>query len=247
MTLPMLSIALAVAPIALRAQWTTPWSYEGARGPEHWASLDPAYAACNGREQSPIDIRRAEKSSLPALRFEYHSAPLQYLLNNGYAIRVNYHGSGQFLAVGEEHYQLTQFHFHHPSEELENGKASDMVIHLMHETSAGKVAGVAVFLKAGKPNPTIQKIVDHMPAAAGPEHTIPGVEIDPAGLLPQKLSYYTYVGSVTAPPCTESVVWFVLKTPLEISRAQLAAFAKIYPHDVRPVQPLNGRIVKESQ
>ncbi|HMD48261.1 MAG TPA: carbonic anhydrase family protein, partial [Bryobacteraceae bacterium] len=120
-------------------------------------------------------------------------------------------------------------------------------IHLMHESSSGKVAGVAILLTAGKPNATIQQIVDRMPTAVGPEHEIPGVEIDPAGMLPRNLSYYTYMGSLTAPPCTESVVWFVLKTPVEISRAQLAAFAKIYPRNVRPPQPLNGRIVKESQ
>jgi carbonic anhydrase len=34
---------------------------------------------------------------------------------------------------------------------------------------------------------------------------------------------------------------------MEISAQEIAAFAKLYPHDVRPVQPLNGRIVKESQ
>jgi|SRR5271166_5867319 len=247
MTLQLLSIAIALTPAALQAQWTTEWSYEGPRGPRHWAALDPAYAACNSKEQSPIDIGSSEKAQLPALRFDYHAAPLQFLLNNGYAIRVNYHGGGQYLTAGGERYQLTQFHFHRPSEELIHGKPSDMAIHLMHESSSGKVAGVTVLLTAGEPNATIQKIVDHMPAAVGPEHEIPGVEIDPAGMLPRNLSYYTYMGSLTAPPCTESVVWFVLKTPVEISRAQLAAFAKIYPRNVRPPQPLNGRIVKESQ
>jgi carbonic anhydrase len=240
-------IALAIAPATIEAQWTTEWSYEGVRGPAHWAALDPAYAACNGKEQSPIDIRSAEGAVLPALRFEYHSAPLKYLLNNGHAIRVNYHGSGDFLIAQGERYQLAQFHFHRPSEELIEGKRFAMVIHLMHESSGGKAAGVAVLLKAGSPNATIQQILDHLPAVAGPEHDVPGVEIDPAGLLPTNLAYYTYMGSQTAPPCTESVVWFVLKTPIEISPEQIAAFARVYPHNIRPVQPLNGRIVIQSR
>jgi carbonic anhydrase len=243
-------MALALAALPLRAQWTTPWSYEGPRGPEHWAGLDPAYAACNGQQQSPIDIRGTRKAALPALRFDYHSAPLDYLLNNGHAVRVNYHGSGDYLIVNGMRYQLTQFHFHRPSEERIHGKTFDMVIHLMHESSdpgRKKVAGVAVLLQAGRANQAVQKIRDHMPLAEGPEHAVAEVDIDPAALLPRDLSYYTYTGSLTAPPCDESVVWFVLKIPVEVSGEQIDAFAKLYPHNVRPPQPLNGRVVQESR
>ncbi|HEY6291205.1 MAG TPA: carbonic anhydrase family protein [Terriglobia bacterium] len=235
----------------LRAQWKTPWSYEGATGPQQWGDLDPEYAACKaGKEQSPIDIRHAEKAELPALRFEYQSAPLKYLINNGYTIRVNYHdapGSGSFLMVGGKRYQLMQFHFHRPSEESIHGKPYDMVLHLMHQAGDGKVAGVAVLLKAGSANATIQQIWEHMPETQGREEEIAGVEVNPAGLLPLDAAYYTYMGSLTAPPCSEGVTWFVLKTPVDISAEQINAFARLYPHDVRPVQPLNGRVVRESQ
>lgn len=249
MKLELLAISLALAATA-QAQWKTPWSYEGPTGPGHWGELDPDYAACkSGKEQSPIDIRNAQKADLPALRFEYRGTPLKYLIDNGKTIRVNYHGpiSGGFLIVGDRRYQLTQFHFHRPSEELIDGKAYDMAIHLVHETSDGKAAVVAVLLKEGKANATIARIWEHMRKAEGKEQEIPGVEINAAGLLPAVAGYYTYTGSLTAPPCTEGVTWFVLKTPVEISRAQLDAFAKLYPHDVRPPQPLNGRVVKASQ
>jgi carbonic anhydrase len=122
-----------------------------------------------------------------------------------------------------------------------------MVIHLMHQSADGKVAGVAILLKSGGANSTIQELWKYMPQTAGAEHEIPGVEVNPAGLLPRNTSYFTYMGSQTAPPCTEGVTWFVLKTPMEISAEEIAAFAKLYPHDVRPVQPLNGRVVKGSQ
>jgi carbonic anhydrase len=256
-TLVLLGAAAFLAPVVSQAQWKTPWEYEGEKGPEHWSELDPDYAACNaGKEQSPIDIQHAEKADLPALRFEYKSGPLRYLVNNGHTIRVNYHdtpGSGNFFIVGGKRYHLTQFHFHRPSEEQVGGKAYDMVVHLMHTASDGKIAGVAVFLTAGRANATIQRIWEHMPKTEGKvgadfsheELAIPGVEIDPGGLLPRSVAhYYTYMGSVTAPPCTEGVEWFVLKTPVEISAQQINAFAQLYPNDVRPVQPLNGRIVK---
>jgi len=233
-----------------RAQWKTPWSYQGPAGPEHWGALDPAYAACNaGKEQSPVDIESTSKEKLPALRFDYRSGPLKYLINNGKTVRVNYHApdNENFLFVGEQRYQLTQFHFHRPSEESIHGKTFVMVAHFMHESGDGKVAGVAVLLKLGNANPAVQQIWDHMPLVEGNEHEIPGVSLDPAGLLPRDLAYYTYEGSLTAPPCAEGVTWFVLQSPVEISSAQVAAFAKLYPHDVRPVQPLNGRVVRESQ
>jgi carbonic anhydrase len=228
--------------------WKTPWEYVGPRGSAHWSELDPAYAACNGKEQSPIDIRNPQKAALPALHFDYHAGAIQYVINNGHTIRVNYYapGSGDFLVVAGMRYQLTQFHFHRPSEEQVNGKPYDMVLHLMHATSDGKVAGVAVFLKAGKANSAIQKVWDHMPSAEG-QNFVGALQLDPRSLLPSDTAaYYMYMGSVTAPPCTEGVTWFVLKRPITVSPAQISAFAKLYPDDVRLPQPLNGRIVKES-
>ena len=244
-------VAALLVPASSQAQWRTRWEYEGAKGAEHWSELDPDYAACNvGKEQSPVDIRDAEKAELPVLRFESKSGPLKYLVNNGHTIRVNYHdapGSGNFLVVGDTRYQLTQFHFHRPSEEYIHGKPYDMVVHLMHQSSDGKVAGVAVFLKAGRANATVQQLWEHMPMTESKEEEVAGVEVNPAGLLPRDTAYYMYMGSLTAPPCTEGVTWFVLKAPVEISVEQIRAFAKLYPHDVRPPQPLNGRVVKESR
>ena len=220
-------------------------------GAEHWSELDPEYAACNaGKEQSPIDIRSAEKAELPAIRFEYKSGPLKYLIDNGYTLRVNYHDapeSGNFLIVGDKRYQLTQFHFHRPSEEYIDGKPYDMVLHLMHQASDGTVAGVAVLLKAGKANAAIQQLWERWPKTEGKEEEVAGVQVNPSDLLPSAAAYYMYMGSLTAPPCTEGVTWLVLKAPLDISAEEIAEFAKHYPHDVRPLQPLNGRVVKESQ
>ena len=232
---------------------------KGQPGPNIGASwIRTTLPAISGRNSLRSTFKKTKKAELPALRFESKSAPLKYLQNNGYTIRVNYHdapGTGNFLIVGDKRYQLTQFHFHRPSEELIHGKPYDMVAHLMYKASDGKVAGVAVLLRAGRANATIQQIWDHMPKTEGKvlsdfshaEEEIPGVEINPAGLLPHAAAYYTYIGSVTAPPCTEDVTWYVLKIPVEISAEQIHAFAELYPHDVRPIQPLNGRIVKESQ
>jgi len=259
MPLAILVVSVALMAESSQAQWKTRWEYEGPRGAGYWSELDPDYTPCGaGAAQSPIDIENAEMADLPALQFKFKSGPLKYLVNNGHTIRVNYHdaaGPGNLLSVGGETYQLKQFHFHRPSEEYIHGKPYDMVAHLMFQSSEGKAAGVAVLLKSGSANPTIQRIWDHMPKTESKvladfshrEEEVAGVETNPAGLLPHDLAYYTYIGSVTAPPCTEGVTWFVLKAPVDISKEQVKAFARLYPHDVRPIQPLNGRIVKQSR
>jgi carbonic anhydrase len=228
--------------------WKTPWSYRGERGSEHWAELDPQYLACRGDAQSPIDIRETQKSALPPLRFEYRAAPIDYVVNNGHTIRVDYApgSSADYLIVGTQRFELTQFHFHHPSEEAVHGRRSAMVVHLMHRASDGEVAGVAILVRPGAPNDTVAQLWKHMPATEG-RQPVSGLEIDPAQLLPHDLGYFSYTGSQTAPPCTEGVRWFVIKQPISLSRRQIAAFAALYPDDTRPLQPLNGRRVQESR
>jgi carbonic anhydrase len=241
-------LVLLLIPAIAQAQWKTPWSYDGPRGPAHWADLDPDYAACkSGRSQSPIDIKAAEKADLPPLRFDYASEPLKYLINNGYTIRVNYHDTSSALVIGDKRYYLTQFHFHRPSEESIHGKTYAMEAHLMHTASDGSIAGVTVMIEPGAANEMVQRLWDHMPKTKGDEQEIPGVDINPSILIPHDLSYYEYTGSISAPPCNEGILWIVLEKPLTLSPAQIAAFAELYPHDVRPLQPLNGRVVKESR
>lgn len=254
----LLAAALAPAGLAQPAaesqyvpQWRTPWSYApGPRGPEHWGDLDPQYAPCgHGQAQSPIDIRDAQRANLPPLRFEYHRRPVGYVTNNGAAIRVNYHdapGSGDFLLLGARRYQLTQFHFHRPSEETIEGRRYAMVLHLMHRADDGEVLGVAVLLTAGRQNAALAPLWQHLPPREG-QVAVPGLELDLTQLLPQERGYYSYLGSQTAPPCTEGVRWLVLKHPLEVSAQQIAAYARLYPHDVRPLQPRNGRSVLISE
>ena len=220
------------------------WSYSGKTGPSHWTELDAKNSACNtGRNQSPIDIRTRDVGgeNLPALTFDYRPSPL-HIIDNGHSIQVDVE-PGSFLRIGEKSYQLVQFHFHHPSEERINGKAADMVAHLVHRDSEGALAVVAVLLNRGKANDMVEALWQHLPKQKEHELDFSAVKIDPAELLPADHSYFTYTGSLTTPPCTEGVRWIVLKSPSSLSKGEIATFAAHYPNDARPVQKLNGRKV----
>jgi carbonic anhydrase len=232
------------------AQEHTPahlWDYsQGPHGPMHWGDLDPTFAGCGtGHQQSPIDIRDTQKADLPPIQFNYKPSPL-HIIDNGHTVMINY-APGSFIQVGDKRYDLKQFHFHHPSEEKINGKASAMVAHLVHADTAGNLAVVAVLLDKGTDNALVEQLWTNLPAAKEKEQDLEQVHIDAALLLPAGRGYYTFPGSLTTPPCTENVTWFVLKQPTHLSEQELKKFAQLYSNDARPTQPLNGRVVRETR
>ena len=214
------------------------WSYSGNEGPDHWGETCAA-----GRSQSPIDIRTASASrkKAPPLVFSYRPTPL-HIIDNGHSIQVDV-DPGSTLSAGGSRLPLVQFHFHRPSEEAIDGRHSAMVVHLVHRDAAGNLAVVAVLLREGLANPLIATLWKNLPKRQGHEDSPPGVVIDPSQLLPADRSYFSYVGSLTTPPCTEGVRWFVLKSPVTVSSAEIGTFAKLYPANARPLQPANGREV----
>jgi carbonic anhydrase len=211
----------------------------------HWGDLDPSFANCKtGKRQSPIDIKGAKKdATLAPLQIDYQPSPLK-IVDNGHTIKIDY-AAGSSVTVGGKTYPLTQFHFHKPSEEEIAGKKYAMVIHLVHELPDGAVV-VALLVKSGGENPLIQTLWANLPKTEGKENEVAGVTINAADLLPADRNYYNFDGSLTIPPCGEGVNWFVMKTPIEMSAAQIAVFAKHYPMNARPIQPTNGREIKES-
>jgi carbonic anhydrase len=221
------------------------WDYVGA-DPQHWNELDKSFATCGtGKVQSPIDIHAAKKAPLDPIEFHYKPALLN-IVDNGHTVMANY-APGSTITVGGHAYTLKQFHFHHPAEEEFNGHAAEMEVHLVHADTEGKLAVVSVSLKAGTPNPVIEQMWTNLPKEKGVSKAVENAWIDAGELIPAQHGYYTFSGSLTTPPCSENVTWFVLKAPKTVSKDEVAAFAKVYPMNARPPQPLNGRTVLESR
>jgi carbonic anhydrase len=222
----------------IAAEETHHWGYEGPTGPQSWSKEFPG---CAGRHQSPVDIRGAQKVSGHPIEFHYEDSRLR-VVNNGHTIMVNY-DPGSFITVDARQFQLTQFHFHRPSEERIKGHTFAFVCHLVHQGRDGALAVVAVLFEQGQAHPLIDRIWRHLPGAVGEEATAADTTINAGQFLPGSHAYYRYSGSLTTPPCTEGVSWHILMTPATVSSQQLAAFP--FKMNARPVQPLNDRRIEE--
>ena len=221
------------------------WSYEGEGGPSNWGRLRGEFATCAaGKRQSPIDIRDPVRVDLEPIGFDYRESRFR-IIDNGHTVQVNV-GEGNDIAIMGRVYHLMQFHFHRPSEERVNGKVYDMVIHLVHKDDDGHLAVVSVLLEKGSEHPLIQALWNNLPLEVDQE-LAPAVPIDIKRLLPESRSYSVYMGSLTTPPCTEGVLWIVLNQAVQVSPEQIAIFARLYRNNARPLQPANGRLIKETR
>lgn len=244
---PLACLAMAFFSLSSHADGTHKhWNYErGHEGPMHWAELDPSFETCGkGQLQSPIDIRQAVKATLPALQFTYNPVPPN-LTNNGHTIQVNV-PPGQTLTVGDQTYELLQFHFHTPSEEAVNGKRAAMVAHFVHKNAAGQLGVIGVLIQPGKTNAAYAPVFDHLPRK-GEHITVDDLQLNLGALLPANKAYYQYAGSLTTPPCSEGVNWMVLKEPVRLGAEQIKTFRRIFNANARPIQPGHGRLIKESE
>ncbi|MBK8807353.1 MAG: carbonic anhydrase family protein [Bacteroidales bacterium] len=223
------------------------WSYEGETAPNNWAT-ECGFEACSGKHQSPIDIAAATASQeLVDLKLDYKGTEKCVFINNGHTVQVNITESvNNTFTLNDKTYKLKQFHFHCPSEHTIAGKPFVSEVHLVHKTDAGDIAVIGVLIEEGTENLFLASILDELPKKAEAEDEIDN-SVNPSDLLPADDNYYAYDGSLTTPPCTEGVKWFVLKTPIKASKAQIEALEAAMPdNNARPVQPVNDRMVKEA-
>lgn len=229
----MLAMALTISSAAVAEEH---WSYEGDHGPAHWGGL-----CSTGKNQSPVDLHDAVTAKLAPLSFKYDSLA-QDVFNNGHTVQVTY-APGSTLSVDSHQYQLKQFHFHAPSENLLNGKQFPLEVHFVHADADGNLAVVAVFFEKGAASAALGKLGKDLPVRAGDKHDL-DVKIAAAELMPKAREYFRFSGSLTTPPCSEGVNWLVLKHPVTASEQQIEQLHAAMGHDnARPVQPLNARII----
>ena len=239
------------------------WTYHSDHN-QGWASINKEYIMCGiGQMQSPVNILTADvrpphkykHGEFPVLQIHYGQEAGLHMVNNGHTLKVVPKGDNYILVNGER-YSLIQFHFHQPSEEQIDGKHFDMVAHFVHANPQGDLAVVAVLFETEghDANPVLEVALERARGLTKKEHkqhrTVSFDFEEPVGynlndMLPANKSYLHYIGSLTTPPCSEGVKWFVLKQPLTISEHQ----RELYAHKLhlertnRNIQPLNTRLV----
>ena len=240
------------------------WDYDGSHGPQNWGQMHPDWKTCStGKRQSPIHIEDNTTLQGPVepLRFAFQPSA-GWVVNNGHTIQVDVNGDNSVTVRGST-FKLVQFHFHHPAEEKINGKTSAMVVHLVHRNELNQLAVVAILLDTketldansgsgissvmGSGNSFIQKVWTYMPIDKGDRVPLPENLLNMAELLPANQQYFQFFGSLTTPPCSEGVLWMVMKQPVEISKEQLRLFAQLFPMNARPLQAVNARPVREGK
>ena len=227
------------------------WGYEDGPesvGPANWGTLEGSGTCSTGTQQTPINLSAsvAAPRDLPDLVLMYQPSTLS-MINNGHTVQMNYTARSRFGRAGStDAWTLAQFHFHAPSEHTVDGTSYPLEMHLVHLDAAGEPAVVVgVFINVGVENAALARAFRSLPAKEG-ETIVPlGERIDPTALLPADKTFFTYAGSLTTPPCTEGITWYVLRTPIEMSSAQIDAYTTLahLGHTNRPIQSLGGRVV----
>ncbi|MDJ0600730.1 MAG: carbonic anhydrase family protein [Crocosphaera sp.] len=222
---------------------THSWGYEGENAPSRWGELKAEYETCSiGLFQSPIHLT-ASTSIREHRKIEPHYQVTSLVINNnGHTIQIDYQ-PGSYAIIDGQQYELKQFHFHTPSEHTLNGEKSKMELHLVHQNRKGNIAVIAVFIEEGKENLTLAKIWENLSETEGIQ-PIEGKQINAGDFLPKEMTYYHYQGSLTTPPCSENVIWNVMRQPLEASAQQIEQFMNLYPMNARPIQEQNDRLVE---
>jgi carbonic anhydrase len=223
----------------------THWGYTGHEDPNHWAELNPDFFMCrDGRNQSPINIDKKDivaTVGLEDLDINYKTGATE-ALNNGHTIKVSV-APGSFVKIDGIEFELKQFHFHSPSENQIDGKNFPLEAHFVHSSKKGELLVLAVMYKQGSENKVLKKVCSTIFSDIDKAHKCTLNAKDINNLLPKGKSYYRFDGSLTTPPCSEGVRWFVLQDYSSVGAAQIEKFVNVMMkgHNNRPTQPLNAR------
>lgn len=231
-------LMLALLGTMMSSAQAADWGYEGKHGPEHWGKLAPECSM--GKNQSPIDISDSLKADLADLNVNYQGRVTE-VTNNGHTLQAKVSGENTFTIDGVE-FSLDQFHFHTPSENTINNEHFPLEAHFVNTDTQGNLAVIAVmFNQSESNNIKLQKLLEVASNEEGTNALAEDFKV--ADLLPKAGQYYRFNGSLTTPPCSEGVRWFVMKEAGSTSADQISQFEEAMGHNNRPVQPLNARKV----
>ena len=224
------------------------WGYQANIAPRFWHQLDADYMTCaTGKVQSPINLSSRQSvgaTGMPDLNVVYRPVPLR-LMQDLQGLRGDY-PLGSFIQLNNQRFEFTHYRFRTASEHHLDGFAYPMEIQFYHRDGEGQHLVMSVIVQEGEDNPFLATILEHLPKEQDTLNLVEDLRFNPVSFLPEDKGFYRYLGSLTTPPCTEGVIWIVFKQPIEASVRQLIRMHQIMGGNVRPIQPLNGRLPMKS-
>lgn len=210
----------------------------------NWFDIESTDLTCGrGKLQSPINIETSQINDKKEanLKIAYNKVHFS-VENDGYTIKANAKNKESSLVIDDVEYKFVELHFHTPSEHQLNGRYTDMEAHLVHQSDNGDLAIIGLMIENGRENEILDSIWSVIPFETI-DVAISVQNVDLSKILPDMKSVYYYEGSLTTPPCTEGVKWFLFEQPIELSNKQIEMFVNIFKQNNRPLQQLNDREV----
>ena len=207
----------------------------------------------HGFEQSPININTTDSSSQHTHKITlYFKDDINKIENLGHTVQLDFE-EGSTITYDDTVFTFKQCHFHTPSEHLIDGMTFPMEMHIVNVLATApkdkpQYLVIGVLFKEGKENAFIKDFLNLIPKETDSIKQVHTGTIKLSDLfekIPKELkgNYYNYLGSLTTPPYTESVRWFITKHIFEASAAQIEALNAIEGNNARHVQALYGRTV----
>ena len=213
------------------------WKFGDGEMPERWSLENRDYAICDaGLMQSPVDLANAKAIGDITVSTNYGETAGTLAISDQ-KLQVDF-PAGQFMHSGTKHFNLIQVHFHTPAEHAISGERHPLVAHFVHATAEGELGVLGVMFVEGEANPALAEIATAMKTGNGAELTL-----DTSEMIPDDLSVFRYMGSLTTPPCSEGVNWHVAAETLEASAEQIAAMRGSLGPTARSIQPLGNRLL----
>ncbi|SHE33856.1 carbonic anhydrase [Vibrio gazogenes] len=232
-------LAMSVGALFSTMTQASEWGYIGENGPKHWGHVSKICET--GKNQSPINLTDTVTSELKPLAVDYQGE-VTSLTNNGHTLQATVTGHNT-LTVDGKHFELKQFHFHTPSENLIKSHQYPLEAHFVNQDGDGNLAVIAVMFDIGAANPALALLAQKLPEKGD---AVP-VSFPVKDLLPATQKYYRFNGSLTTPPCSEGVRWFVMKQAKTLSTQQENELTSAMGHNNRPVQARNARVVLDEK
>ena len=208
----------------------------------------------HGHMQSPINIRsfkeRASNGHQITLNYKDEIKAVE---NLGHTVQLDFK-AGSTVSYEGIKYDFKQMHFHTPSEHLVDGMTFPMEMHIVStaplkdKNSTPHYLVLGILFKEGQNNKFLDEFLNKIPKT---EHTLAPLEVGAVKLddllyskeLNDVKNFYHYLGSLTTPPYTQTVQWFVFKHIMEASPEQIEAINAIEGNNARHIQGIFARSV----